>query len=435
MKRLFFATWVFLIASLLFVQFILGPIIGKIAKTHLDDSIAEYSRQLARGTFHMMELDLLRLPEDEWPNRIIQLAPHFGYNIVLLPIGELPLSKYQMDQLRDGIIAVAEDGELLYHRIGKSHMALRKGPFSVLEPDSGYFNLIIWLGITAIIGVLTFICVLPYWRQLRKISNAATAFGDGALDTRVEISKISTLALLAQAFNTMADRIQELISSHKELTNAVSHELRTPLSRLRFGLEMLETAEDQEKRRRYARGLRADVTELDELVSELLTFARFDREKPELQLSILSLEPFLRQVIAESIPEDHPVHCQLQYRINSASGNPCFEPKYMARAIGNLLQNALSYAEKDIEIVAERNGETCIIHIDDDGPGIPEADRVKVFEPFARLDASRSKASGGYGLGLAIVTRIMQWHNGQATAGNSPLGGARLTITWPGFSK
>lgn len=435
MKRLFFATWVFLIASLLFVQFILGPVIGKIAKVHLNDAIAEYSRQLARGTFHMMELDLLRLPEDEWQNRIIQLAPQFGYNIVLLPIGGLPLSKYQMDQLRDGIIAVADDGELLYHRIGRSHMALRKGPFSVLEPDSGYFNLIIWLGITAIIGVLTFICVLPYWRQLRKISNAAVAFGDGALDTRVEISKISTLVLLAQAFNTMADRIQQLISSHKELTNAVSHELRTPLSRLRFGLEMLETTEDPEKRRGYARGLRADVAELDELVSEMLTFARFDREKPEMHVGIHHLEAFLRQVIAESIPEDHPVHCYLHCHLDQTSSHASFEPKYMARAIGNLLQNALSYAEEHIDVVVERNDEICSIHIDDDGPGIPAEDREKVFEPFIRLDASRSRFSGGYGLGLAIVIRIMKWHNGQAAASGSPQGGARLTISWPGFSE
>lgn len=382
----------------------------------------------------MMELDLLRLPDDKWPERISQLEPEFGYKIALLALAELSLPEDQIAQLREGKIVVAEDGELLYQRIGESRMVLRKGPFSVLEPDPGYFNLVIWLVITAIIGVLTLIAVIPYWRQLRKMSAAATAFGNGRFNTRVDILKISNLAPLALAFNTMAEQIGQLINSHKELVNAVSHELRTPLARLRFGLEMLESADDREKRALYARELQTDVTELEELVSELLTFARFDREKPELQFSDHHLEPFLHQVIAESIPDDSPIRCHLSCRLDAASSHVRFEPKYLARALGNLLQNALHHAEKEIQVVVERNGDECFIHIDDDGPGIPATDRLKVFEPFTRLDASRSRTSGGYGLGLAIVARILKWHDGRASASDGPLGGARLTVCWPGFS-
>ncbi len=435
MKRIFLGTWIFLICSLLFVRFALGPVIDKITKIHLHESITEYNRQLARGAFHMMEVDLLRLPGKEWPNRIAQLEPEFGYNIALLAMSELSLTKEQMDQLQSGKIAVVDDGELLYHRIGESPMVLRKGPFSGLEPNPGYFSLVVWLAIIAIIGLLAFISIIPYWRQLRKMSEAATAFGNGELHTRVDISKFSNLAPLATAFNTMAARIGQLISSHKELTNAVSHELRTPLARLRFGLEMLETAEDLEKRSHYTRELQTDVTELEELVSELLTFARFDREKPELQCEVHHLESFLQQVIAESIPDNHPLSCHLYCHLDKESGHVRFDPKYMARAIGNLLQNAVHYAKSEIRVVVERNGAECSIHIDDDGPGIPQTDRLKVFEPFTRLDISRSRTSGGYGLGLAIVMRILQWHNGRATASDSPSGGAKLTICWPGWQQ
>ncbi|MFH0782230.1 MAG: ATP-binding protein [Pseudomonadota bacterium] len=435
MKQLFLGTYVFLVFSLLFVQFILGPVINKVAKIHLHDSITEYNRQLARGAFHMMEVDLLRLPADQWKNRISQLQPQFGYHIALLAFDELTLSKEQMDQLRNGKITVVDDGELIYRRIGESDMVLRKGPFSGLEPDAGYFNLVIWFAVIIIIGLLTFICIIPYWRQLRKMSSAALAFGNGDFNTRVEMSKFSNLAPLAHAFNTMAERIGQLICSHKELTNAVSHELRTPLSRLKFGLEMIETAGDSEKRSFYARELQTDVAELEDLVDELLTYARFDREKPELQFDVHNLEPFLQQVIAEAISDDSPIRCQLHCHLDKESRQVSFEPKYLARALGNLLQNAMNHATSQILVIVERNGEECSIHIDDDGPGIPEVDRLRIFEPFTRLDVSRSRMSGGYGLGLAIVMRIIKWHNGQATAGNGPSGGARLTVRWPGFTE
>ena len=435
MKKLFLAAYLFLIFFLLFVQFILGPIINKVAQAHLRDSVIEYNRQLARGAFFMMEVDLLRLPESEWKNRISQLTEKFGYRIALLSFSELSLTTDQMAQLRQGKIAVVDDGELLFQRMGNSDMVLRKGPFSVLEPDSGYLTLSIWLTIIVILALLTFLCIIPYWRQLKTISNAATAFGNGQFHIRADIPNFSNLAPLALAFNTMAERIGQLINSHKELTNAVSHELRTPLSRLRFGLEMMEISEDREKRSLYVRELQTDVLELEDLVNELLTFARFDREKPELHFGMHHLEPFLYQVITESIADDRALRCHLHCRLDAASSHARFEPKYMARALGNLLQNAARYADSEICVVVERNGQECCLHIDDDGPGIAEADREKIFKPFTRLDVSRNRSSGGFGLGLAIVEKILKWHNGRVSASAAPSGGARLTVRWPGFAE
>jgi len=433
MIRLFFAAYLFLITTLLFIQFALGPIIDKAAKTYLSEAITEHNRQLARGAFHTLELDLLRLPAERWDERVIELTPQFGYKIELLSLSSALFTPDQLEQLHSGQIVVADHGELLYHRVGESDRVLRKGPFSPLNPETGAFNIIIWLAIIAVIAILTFISIIPYWRQLRRLIAAALAFGDGRLDTRVSMPKLSNLAPLAHAFNTMAERIQQLIDSHKELTNAVSHELRTPLARLRFGLEMLEQAADQDKRVHYVRELQTDVGDLEELVNELLTYARFEREGPKWRIEHHHREPFLHQVVDESLPEDNPFPVNIKITVDQQSQEARFDAKYLARAIGNLLQNGSHYATGRMEIVVEREGDNCCIHVDDDGPGIPEADRRKVFEPFARIDKSRSRASGGYGLGLAIVARILEWHMGKATVGSSPLGGARLTLCWPAY--
>jgi two-component system sensor kinase ParS len=108
------------------------------------------------------------------------------------------------------------------------------------------------------------------------------------------------------------------------------------------------------------------------------------------------------------------------------------EPQFMARALLNLLRNAIRYARQRVEVSIEHtdNGRWRLC-VDDDGPGIPAADRVRIFEPFTRLDEDRSRATGGFGLGLAIVRRVAEWHHGTVEASDSPLGGARFMLSWP----
>jgi signal transduction histidine kinase len=229
----------------------------------------------------------------------------------------------------------------------------------------------------------------------------------------------------------MAQRIEQLITSHKDLTNAVSHELRTPIARLRFSLEMLQNSTDEEKQRYYQQELETDIRELEDLVTELLTYAKFDREKPEMIFVSAPLKAYLEELIVESNPKGSTVAIELQYHIQPASRAIAYEPKQLARALGNLIQNGLSFSEKKIEVTAELHGNHCVIHVDDDGPGIDKDMRDKILEPFVRLDGSRSRMTGGYGLGLAIVNRIMQWHRGSVEVAGSALGGARFSLIWP----
>ncbi len=257
------------------------------------------------------------------------------------------------------------------------------------------------------------------------------ALGQGALDTRATVSKRSSLAPLAGAFNRMADRIQQLIASNRELTHTVSHELRTPLARIRFDMEMMASAQDPADRERHHEAIRRNVDELDMLISELLTYAQFDHANICLQKEMLDLGSWLIALIAE---ENHGngMVC-IDCRINGTDPNVPAQvnPHFLGRAVRNLLQNASRYTRRRIHVTLETSDRFCMIHVDDDGPGVALADRQRIFEPFVRLDDTESSERQGYGLGLAIVRRVAEWHGGQATATDAPIGGARFTLRWP----
>ncbi len=433
MKTVFLNTFFVILASVLFINLAMGPlIINKFVTYCLHDKNTAHDRHLAQGVYYMMEEDLLRLPQSKWADRIQILQPRFGYGISLAPYSHLALPETQVELLHKGRIAVIDEGRYLYKQVGDSDLVLGMGPIAYIQ--LGYrVRMYIWLFITAILVPLTLLWIIPYWRKLRRISSAAIAFGNGDLNVRAEVSARSSLAPIAVAFNAMADRIQQLITSHRDLTNDVSHELRTPISRIRFGLEMLKSSADPEKQEYYFDGLKTDVNELEALVTELLTFARFNRDKPELHFSVQPLESWLSQLLSEFMPTESYIRYLVFFNISSPTCQVNFEPKYLARALGNLIQNGLCHARSQLFIIVERDNDDCCIHIDDDGSGVPLEDRKRIFKPFTRLDVSRNRASGGYGLGLAIVSRILTWHNGRVTVCDSPFGGARFTLRWPGF--
>jgi signal transduction histidine kinase len=278
------------------------------------------------------------------------------------------------------------------------------------------------------------LCVYPFWRNLKKILAAAGSFGEGDLSTRVQIKQHSALMPVAGAFNRMADRIQQLINSHRELTRAVSHELRTPLARIRFSLEIQDGAGSIEERRRHKEGMQKDVDELETMIAELLTYARFDSRLPGLHQEPLPLMPWLREICAYLAVELESVRFNLRAVEVSDTFTAYLDPRHMGRAVSNLLCNAARYAHAQVDLSVECADNRISLHVDDDGPGIPEAARERVFEPFMRLDESRNRESGGFGLGLAIVQRIAEWHGGHASVTQSPLGGARFTLQWAGLA-
>nr|WP_306671332.1 ATP-binding protein [Endozoicomonas sp. SESOKO2] len=269
-------------------------------------------------------------------------------------------------------------------------------------------------------------------KRLRKLERAATRFSRGDFDVRVSLHGADSIGRLAQAFNAMAGHIQRLLSLQKEMIRGVSHELRTPVARLRFGLDLVADARTSEERDHQLEGMDKDIQELDNLVDEILTYANLEQGAPEVRFKRQDVDKIIGQVVSE--------HKRLQDRV-AIEHVPCnildprrfadIDRRYMHRAIQNLVGNACRYADSKLEVRFSATQDTCRVDVDDDGPGIPEDQWDRVFSAFSRLDDSRTRKSGGYGLGLSIVRRIMYWHNGRAMVSHSPLGGARFSLVLP----
>lgn len=259
----------------------------------------------------------------------------------------------------------------------------------------------------------------PVRRDLIALSQGASRLRDGDLDARVQISGPGPVAEVALQFNSMADRVRDLIESHEELLRSVSHEMQTPAARLMFAVDALAEEPDQPL---ILEGVRTTVDEMRVLAEELLQFNRLGRGQEHLVVR----ETLDLAELAEDVVTAHP-GSELE-----APGPLWVEgdPRLLYRALKNLVENAIAYGTPPVVRVQALDGQV-VLHVDDGGRGIPEADRERVFEPFVRVEGSRARKTGGTGLGLAIVRRVAERHGGSCAISSSPEGGARITLRLP----
>jgi signal transduction histidine kinase len=386
-----------------------------------------------RSSFNLIEIYLRKKQQGQWPSLIDTINNDFSYPVALLQSSQIKLPPELQYPLEKGEVVWQEMEtcceEYIYRRIKGSQYTVMIGPFE--EPATlNYQPAILITVLAALVALSVLLWVYPLWRDLKQLGDSTKEFGQGNFSVRSSARKHSVLYHLSGSFNAMADRIQSLISSHKELTNAVSHELRTPIARLRFGMEMLQESTQEQDKNRFMASMNADIDELDQLVAELLTYARFERDRPELEFHRQEIHPWLCEVIKQvAIGKDA---LAIEYEVSGQELKYArFDPLLLARALGNLLQNAKRYAQTKIKVVFSQDNGCYQLSIDDDGDGILEEDREKIFDAFKRLDASRDRGTGGYGLGLSIAQRISQWHGGEITVTDSLLGGASFVIRWP----
>ncbi|MFT4924809.1 MAG: signal transduction histidine kinase [Phenylobacterium sp.] len=382
------------------------------------------------GAFYMLEQLYQQLDASGFKQLVANYPDVSNVPLVLFDINQLPIENVS---LAPGQIFVADaDYDILYYQFINSDLVARLGPMSTYQPLDELVDiyeqlLFVFVGL----GVVVWLWLLQL--KLSRLDRAAARLGEGDLSVRVSTAGSHKVGNLNQSFNLMAERVETLMKGHKSLTNAVAHELRTPIARIRFQLDMMYDEPDEAQRKEYMYGISDDINELTDLVDELLTYARFDRESPALTMQSNSLDESLQNVIRA---RHFDSHLTLKYQndwfaSDSKLQNMPFDPKNLERAIGNLLSNAHKYADSKVEIIVEREAKYCQVCIDDDGPGIPEAERADIFIPFKRLDDSRTRATGGYGLGLAIVKQIALWHGGEVRVEQAPIGGARFILQWP----
>jgi len=322
-----------------------------------------------------------------------------------------------------------QDQMILYVKLLTSDDVYQVGPFikdtKLVNNNRNlkwFFLCISYLLLAGIIALWT----RPLWRDLKQLTNMASEIADGKLDVDVYDNKKSPIKHILITFQDMAHRVIRLLSDQKQLVNAVSHELRTPLSRLRFSLAMLEGIdEDQTKE------MVQDVGEIEILIDEMLSYARLENVNQSIKKSSVELTALITNQI-------HKLNRISDLTIDWQQSKKCYyvcNEHLLERAIQNLSTNALRYAKSKIRISLVTSLHRIKIIIEDDGEGIAEQDRDKIFEPFFRIEEHRNRdenqTKGGYGLGLAIVQRICTWHKATCRLSDSELGGCRFVIDLP----
>ncbi|THB76921.1 MAG: hypothetical protein D6B25_08360 [Desulfobulbaceae bacterium] len=428
MKRFFLSTYFFLLLAFCITIFGVDLAATYYLEKKYNEIVLELNEELSRGTFYLLEKEFQQRGNQSYQEIIDQLQPEFGYPLKLQRLSDLEFtSKEEKILQRKGVI-IREDGDLHLRQIGESDYVVSMGPFKDIDLKPLETTSLFILG-AIIFGLLIFLWTVFFWQKLLKISKAVDAFGQGDFSARAVVSKFSSISAIARNFNEMAEQIERLISSHKQLVNSVSHELRTPISRIRFGLESVRTAPEID-RDKHLKGIRHDVDELDELVNELLSYSRFERMENSFEVSPKPLLPWLHEYLT-LVHESIDTEIEFIGRDIDLDTLVCFDPRQLERALHNLLQNGSRYSNGKMQIVLKKEAQCIAISVGDDGPGIPEEDRVRIFEPFVRLDSSRNRERGGYGLGLAIVREIVRNHNGHLKVGRSSLGGALITLEIP----
>lgn len=428
MRRFYLNLYAFLLVSIFLTSVGANWIMEMYLKKAYEEKIRLYNQEISRGCFYLLGKELKGLDEAEISVKLKELQIHFGYPLAVQKISDLALTPEETALFSQGKVVIRNDDSLYLQQLQDSEYVMLMSPST--EYNLGVmFQIVSFVTVGAFMAVFSLAWAYYFWRQLSMISNAAKAFGNGELKARVRICFLSPTTAIARVFNGMADQIELLISSHKELINAVSHELRTPISRIRFGLERVHDGDELERTRQIS-GIHKDINELEDLVTELLGYAKMEGSRNQTQLPQCPLLPWIEALVALA-RETLKMPITFVHEGLDRSSIVSFDPRLLERALHNLLQNADRFARTGIHLTLVADATVVKLIVEDDGPGIPEKDRERIFEPFVRLDSSRNRDFGGYGLGLAIVRQIARHHHGRVAARPSSSGGAALEMTWP----
>ena len=316
----------------------------------------------------------------------------------------------QLSERLGGPVPLLQGDDLLWVDVPMGGFALQIGFSAQRREIQPLYVAIVIVGLGAAIVFFTSLLIVQrIARPLVKVAEQAEHFrGAHEIEPLPETGP-RELASLARNFNTMAQEIASLLSNRTTLLAGISHDLRTPLTRMRLALALLPDNVDQQLIERFERNLES----MDELISDALRFARGTRE--------VAQEVEVREFVADILGSfEQGVTLQADV---PAGYRTALAPSAFRRVLMNLVDNGLRHGGEVVVRLVEGS-----ISISDNGPGIPEEFREQVFQPFFRIDSSRSSSTGGSGLGLAIVQQLCQAHGWHIAIDDAPGGGARVTV-------
>lgn len=300
---------------------------------------------------------------------------------------------------------------------------LADGGYAVFEVRAATPQRLFGVPVGFFVGVFGFLfAALALWavareaRPLRRLAKSVQDFAADGAPRPTDVRGAPEIRRLTEAVNAMQTRIAGLIRGRTVMLGAVSHDLKTYITRLRLRAEQIPGAAQRDR-------AGADLDEMARLIDDAIAVARGASELGRRES--VDLAALLRDDVAARDG------ARVTLEIDGAAHRMAGDPVGLRRLFGNVIDNALRYGET-ARVHLRRETDAIRVDIDDDGPGVPEAERLDVFEPFLRLEASRNRDTGGSGLGLAIVKQIAEAHGGGVAIGSSPMGGARITVTLPG---
>jgi two-component system OmpR family sensor kinase len=277
-------------------------------------------------------------------------------------------------------------------------------------------RILLWFGVSALcLMPVAFVFARKFARPLTEFAAAAERLGRDPTAQPVQIDGPAEVTVASAAFNQMQDRLRRYVEDRTSMVGAIAHDLRTPLTRLRFRIE----AAPEPLRAKMA----SEIDQMDAMIAATLAFVRGATEQHErLRLELVSLVESVADEMAETGLDVKTERCDPVV----IEGDPIG----LRRLVTNLLDNAVKFGGGATARVYQKDG-AAVLEVDDDGPGVSDADRERVFEPFYRGEPSRSRSTGGAGLGLAVVRSIARGHGGDAVLENRAEGGLRARAILP----
>jgi len=432
MKRLYISMVVAVLGALFIISWGLDKLVAKQGDEHENTELVVYQK-LIDGFDQQLSL----IKTSELSTKTNQLAQHFQVSVSLENSDNIALPQSLLAQLSQpgGLLLASDNDAYLLKKITLHpemliHMQL-PSLASENEQENLLFTLILYIGICGIL----LLWLLPLTRRLYLLTSSAAKIGAGDLSIRVPYNRLSYINTLESSFNNMAARIEKLVADNKILARSISHDIRTPMSCLRFGVEAALDCDDLTKKNNYLSRMENELTRMEDMTTAFLDYAGMERQSFHLKPELIDVNNLIELVTSDcqSLSEQHNI--KLACQLLTVEKFYALDFHWCYRAALNLVSNAIQHAESQVNLSIKTTNQGFSIAVEDDGKGVPKDKREEIFSPFIKLDSTRAREQGHFGLGLAISAKVMDWHNGRiAVSSGTDLPGARFSLIFPAQS-
>ncbi|WP_432459919.1 sensor histidine kinase [Agarivorans sp. QJM3NY_25] len=424
-----------LFLSSIFAIFAATILYASLIQEHIQQIERQQIRKVVLPIYYLLERDILQAKQPDINAILEKYQQEFPFFIRLMPLSQIDQDKrLQLLRHREYIQVVTHifnEDEITLYYLWPNQQVLE------LTLDEKFVDRGGWLFWYMVVFITGSLAATVMWfsfsmtRHTYHLAKITKLLGEGNFDVTANEKTPAPINHMARSLNAMAYQLKTLIQEQDAMTMAVSHELKNPINNLRFALDMTRSIHDMHTMHQHIQDMDEDLDSLEELTHELISFSQLSKATTS-KLEFVKPNPLLESDCERFAKLNPALNIQIECTEDLSL---MVDPKLLRRALNNLIVNAQKYAKSQLLVRAYQRGTSVFFEVHDDGIGVPEQHRSSIFMPFARVDDSRSRQSGGHGLGLSIVERIVINHGGNVSVGDSPLGGALFTIELPTHGK